>query len=129
MQSARHEFEQVALPWLDQLHTAALRLTRDPVDADDLVQDTVVTAYRFWSSFKQGTNVRAWLLTILRNIFITRYQKQNRARDLDHEVSRHMKSVGENVALGSTAPDEGGVEERLEEKIERMRVLSALDSG
>ncbi|MCA9700416.1 MAG: RNA polymerase subunit sigma, partial [Myxococcales bacterium] len=57
--AARRNFEQTALPLLDNLYGAAIRLTRDPSEAEDLVQDSMVRAYRFWDTFKQGTNIKA----------------------------------------------------------------------
>ena len=71
----RHLFEQVALPHLDALYSAALRLTRNSDDAKDLLQDTVLRAYRFFDQFKQGTNCRAWLLTVLYNSFRNNYRR------------------------------------------------------
>lgn len=71
-------FEQVALPHLDAVYTAALRLTRNPDDAKDLLQDTILRAYRFFDQFKLGTNCRAWLLTILYNNFRNAYRRGTR---------------------------------------------------
>lgn len=69
-------FEEQALPHLGLLYNAALRFTRRPEDAEDLVQETYLRAYRFFHQFEQGTNIRAWLLKILRNTFINRYRKK-----------------------------------------------------
>ena len=55
------EFEQMAGPWFDGLYASALRLTRNERDAEDLVQDAVMRAYRFFDKFERGTNFRAWL--------------------------------------------------------------------
>ena len=68
-----------ALEHLDALYGAALRLTRDPNEAQDLVQDALVRAYRFQHHFEAGTNLKAWLLRILTNTFINHYRRQ-RAR-------------------------------------------------
>ncbi len=70
------EFEQVAMPQADALYGAALRMTRDPAQAEDLVQETLLRAYRFWHRFEQGTNIKAWLFRIQTNIFINRYRKR-----------------------------------------------------
>jgi RNA polymerase sigma-70 factor (ECF subfamily) len=67
--SARQRFEAVALPHLDAVYTAALRLAGNPDDAKDLLQDTILRAYRFFDQFAPDTNCRAWLLTILYNNF------------------------------------------------------------
>lgn len=71
----RQRFEAEVLPHLDAMHRTAVRLTRSAADADDLVQDSVVKAYRFFDSYEQGTNVRAWLLKILTNLFFSRHRR------------------------------------------------------
>lgn len=72
-------FEQEALPHLDTLYRVALRLTGESAAAEDLVQDTMLRALRAWSSFRPGSNARAWLVTILRNQFINGWRSQRRA--------------------------------------------------
>ena len=74
----RARFETEVLPHLDAMHRTAVRLTRNPSDADDLVQDAVVKAYRFFDSYEQGTNIRAWLLKILSNVFFSKYKRATR---------------------------------------------------
>ena len=71
-------FERDALPFLDQLYGAALRMTRNPADAEDLVQDTFVKAFAAFESFTEGTNLKAWLFRILTNAFINTYRKKQR---------------------------------------------------
>ena len=71
----RFLFEQVALPHLDALYTAALRLSHNQDDAKDLLQETILRAYRFFDQFTKGTNCRAWLLTILYNSFRNGYRR------------------------------------------------------
>jgi len=68
------EFETVALPFLDALYNLALNLARNPKDAEDLVQETYLRAYRFFGSYEPGTHIKAWLFRILRNTFINRYR-------------------------------------------------------
>jgi len=72
------EFEDLVLEHMDMLYAVALRLTRNPSDAQDLTQNTVVKALRFHNKFKKGTHIKAWLLTILRNTFINEYRKRAR---------------------------------------------------
>jgi len=72
------EFERVALPQLSHLYTSAFYLTKDKAEAEDLVQETYLRAFRFFNKFQPGTNCRAWLLSILRNFFINRYQQKKR---------------------------------------------------
>jgi RNA polymerase sigma-70 factor (ECF subfamily) len=71
-------FEEQALPFMDQLYAAALRMTRNPSDAQDLVQETYVKAYAAFAQFQQGTNLKAWLYRILTNTFINTYRKKQR---------------------------------------------------
>nr|WP_245663156.1 sigma-70 family RNA polymerase sigma factor [Nocardia inohanensis] len=71
-------FERDALPLLDQLYGAALRMTRNPADAEDLVQETFAKAYQGFKSFREGTNLRAWLYRILTNTYINSYRKKQR---------------------------------------------------
>jgi RNA polymerase sigma-70 factor, ECF subfamily len=71
-------FEREAVPLLNELYGAALRLTRNPADAEDLLQETYLRAYRGFASFQEGTNLRAWLYRILTNAFINIYRKRQR---------------------------------------------------
>jgi RNA polymerase sigma-70 factor (ECF subfamily) len=71
-------FERDALPFLDQLYSAALRMTRNPTDAEDLVQETYVKAFAAFHQFQEGTNLKAWLYRILTNTFINTYRKKQR---------------------------------------------------
>ncbi|MGI8614654.1 MAG: sigma-70 family RNA polymerase sigma factor [Nocardioidaceae bacterium] len=71
-------FERDALPFLDQLYGAGLRMTRSPADAEDLVQETYAKAFNAFHQFKPGTNLKAWLYRILTNTFINGYRKRQR---------------------------------------------------
>ena len=71
-------FERDALTFLDQLYSAAMRMTRNPADAEDLVQETFAKAYSSFHQFKPGTNLKAWLYRILTNTFINSYRKKQR---------------------------------------------------
>ena len=71
-------FERDALPFLDQLYGAAMRMTRNPADAEDLVQETFAKAYSAFHQFKPGTNLKAWLYRILTNTYINSYRKKQR---------------------------------------------------
>lgn len=74
----RQVFERDALPYLDALYSAALRYTRNPSDAEDLVQETFAKAYAAFHQFRPGTNLRAWLYRILTNTYINAYRKEQR---------------------------------------------------
>ena len=71
-------FESDALPLLDQLYGAALGMTRNPTDAQDLVQDAYMKAYQAFGSYKPGTNLKAWMYRILTNTYINQYRKKQR---------------------------------------------------
>ncbi|PRQ10280.1 RNA polymerase subunit sigma [Corynebacterium sp. 13CS0277] len=72
------EFEAQAMPLLDQLYGGALRMTRNPADAEDLVQETYMKAYQAFDSFTQGTNLKAWMYRIMTNLYINTYRKKQR---------------------------------------------------
>ncbi|WP_258182925.1 sigma-70 family RNA polymerase sigma factor [Enhygromyxa salina] len=126
--AARREFEQTALPLTDNLYGAAMRLTRDPAEAEDLVQDAMVRAFRFWDTFKQGTNIKAWLFTILRNTFINGYHRRGRKRRFQNDVSAQVRSLGPAVATGNSTSHPPGPEEAVNSQITRARIREALDS-
>jgi RNA polymerase sigma-70 factor, ECF subfamily len=74
----RARFERDAMPFLDQLYPAALRMTRNPADAEDLVQETYLKAFAAFHQFEEGTNLKAWLYRILTNTFINSYRRKQR---------------------------------------------------
>ncbi len=74
----RDRFEAEALPFIDQLYGAALRMTRNPADAEDLVQDTYAKAFAAFHQYKPGTNLKAWMYRILTNTYINSYRKAQR---------------------------------------------------
>jgi RNA polymerase sigma-70 factor (ECF subfamily) len=74
----RRKFEALAFPHMNALYGTALRMTRRPLDAEDLVQDVYLRAYRFFDKFEEGTNFKAWIFKILTNTFINRYRKKVR---------------------------------------------------
>lgn len=74
----RERFERDVIPMLPSLYGAAMRLTRNPADAEDLIQDTYLRAFRGFAGFKEGTNLKAWLYRILTNSFINTYRKRQR---------------------------------------------------
>jgi len=78
VEARRARFERDALPFLDQLYAAAMRMTRNPADAEDLVQETYVKAFAAFHQFTEGTNLKAWLYRILTNTFINNYRKKQR---------------------------------------------------
>ncbi len=91
----QQDFNEEIIPHMDVLYNFALRLTTDPIDAEDLVQDTIVKAYRFFSSYEKGTNAKAWLFRILKNSFINNYRKTSkRPQEVDYdEVESYYETV------------------------------------
>jgi RNA polymerase sigma-70 factor (ECF subfamily) len=146
--AARHdEFAAACLPHQSEMHGVAMRLTRSPDDAKDLVQETLMRAMCAWSRFEPGSNVRAWLLRILTNSFINGYRKRRRharfaterpgdaltalygeARDqVPHPVEEKVAhELGDEVqvALGTLAPDYREVVERADLRGERYRDIA-----
>lgn len=91
----QEDFEDEIVPHLDAMYNFALRLTSDPSDAEDLVQDTIVKAFRFFSSYEKGTNAKAWLFRILKNSYINNYRKQSKKpNQVDYdEVSSFYETI------------------------------------
>jgi RNA polymerase sigma-70 factor (ECF subfamily) len=84
----RGHFESQAMAHIDSLYATGLRMTRDPRDAEDLVQDTMLTAYRFFHRFEPGTNCKAWLFKILTNTFINRYRRKVKEKNVTEGSER-----------------------------------------
>ena len=78
LEQRSERFSRDVLPYLDQLYAAAMRMTRNPADAEDLVQETFAKAYASFHQFQVGTNLKAWLFRILTNTFINSYRKRQR---------------------------------------------------
>ncbi|MDQ4119566.1 MAG: sigma-70 family RNA polymerase sigma factor, partial [Actinomycetota bacterium] len=96
-------FERDAMPLLDQLYGAALRMTRNPSDAEDLVQETFLKAYSAFRTFRRGTNLKAWLYRILTNTYINGYRKRQRqpVQAPTEEITDHqLAQAGEHSSTG-----------------------------
>jgi RNA polymerase sigma-70 factor (ECF subfamily) len=123
----RTEFERQALAHLDALYGAAYRLTRNARDAEDLVQDSLLRAYRFWDSFQQDSNCKAWLLRIVTNTFINEYQRKKRSREvLDAATAEQAATDG--VLVQATANDKQSPQQVLLQQSVSDDVQRALDS-
>jgi RNA polymerase sigma-70 factor, ECF subfamily len=105
--AGRNSFEGQTMTHIDSLYATGLRMTRDPRDAEDLVQDTMLTAYRFFHRFEPGTNCKAWLFKILTNTFINKYRKKVREREVRDVIDQEeMPSLmSEDVAIASRDPE------------------------
>jgi RNA polymerase sigma-70 factor (ECF subfamily) len=96
------QFEQEALPHTNLLYNYALRMTNNPADAQDLLQETFLKAYRFWDRYERGTNIRAWLFRILKNSFINRYRKTTREPEtVDYDEVQNFYASVRDVATDS----------------------------
>src|SRR5262245_8216929 len=122
----RSEFEREALVHLDALYGAAYRLTRNPRDAEDLVQDAVLRAYRFWDSFEKDSNCKAWLLRILTNTFINEYQRKKRSREVLDAAAAEQDAT-DGVLVHAEATDRQSPERTLLERSVSDDVQRALD--
>lgn len=121
--SKQAEFEREALPHLDDLYSVALRFTGgDEPASDDLVQETMLKAYRAWDSFELGTNCRAWLLTILRNTFVSGYrERKRRPTRLEYEETRdHDGLAGGRLETRTEAYFNGEPDQEVLREIDRL---------
>jgi RNA polymerase sigma-70 factor (ECF subfamily) len=109
--SKQEEFEALALKHFNALYNTAVRMTRNHSAAQDLVQDTYLKAYRFFDRFEPGTNLKAWLFTILRNTYINTYRKTARQQpQVDFE---HVSLFYADPSPSSAWQDRASVEELL----------------
>lgn len=133
---AGRSFDDEALPHLDALYRVALRLTGDPSQAEDLVQDTMLKAYRSWRQYRPGTNAKGWLLTILRNTFINDYRRRKLepvAMDLEavepHALYRSIETTDPEGTFFSRIVDEKVLEavDALPPDFREVLVLSDME--
>lgn len=123
---SKQEFESLALAHLDVLYSAALRLTKNERDAEDLVQDTCMRAFRFFDKFERGTNVKAWLFKILTNTFINRYRRNVKEKTIVEGADRdtvHDRFVSRDASDFAANP-----EQYLFDRLLSDDVLKAIDS-
>ena len=108
----RGRFTELAMPHMQALYTAALRMTRNPADAEDLVQETFLKAYRAFDRYEDGTNLRAWLYKILTNTFINSYRAAKRrpekadVEDVEDLYLYHRIGDLQATGVGRSAEDE-----------------------
>jgi RNA polymerase sigma-70 factor (ECF subfamily) len=125
-QELRERFERDVLPLLPSLYGAALRMTRNPADAEDLVQDTYLRAFRGFAGFTEGTNLKAWLYRILTNSYINTYRKKQR----EPQTVEGPDDLDEWYLfdrLGAQSV-EGSAEDEVLERIPDADVKAALES-
>lgn len=120
------DFEAVAMPFVDSLYNTAYRMTRNAQDAEDLVQETYLKAYRYYDKFQEGTNFKAWLFKILKNTFINHYRKKQQAPPQSDfaDIEDAFETQVSQEAVGKIkSPEEELLEDVLDEDVQR-----ALDS-
>jgi RNA polymerase sigma-70 factor, ECF subfamily len=122
----RLRFERIALPHLDAVYTVALRLARNADDARDLLQETVLRAYQFFHQFTDGTNCRAWLLTILYNNFRNAYRRGTREQlaTSNDEFEREMETQSLQADQARYNPEQLLASRTVQREIEKA--LNAL---
>src|SRR3981189_428910 len=123
----KQEFEALALAHLDPLYSAALRLTKNGRDGEDLVQDTCMRAYRFFDKFERGTNIKAWLFKILTNTFINRYRRKVKERTVTEGAERgavHGRFVSRDATGFAANPEEYFFDRLLSDDV--LRSIDAL---
>jgi RNA polymerase sigma-70 factor (ECF subfamily) len=133
------DFERDAMQYTRQLYSAALRMSRNPADAEDLVQETLLKAYRAYHTFQEGTNLKAWLYRILTNTYINKYRKDSRRpsevdlgdvedlylyRRIGSEDSADMARTTEDKVLDALV--ESDIKEAVESLPENFRIAVLL---
>lgn len=124
----RTRFEQDALEHLDALYRTALRMTRSPADAEDLVQDALIRAYRFYDRFEPGTNFRAWLFKILTNTYINSYRrKQARPQEASLDGTEEFFLYNQLAKQGEEGGDTNAVESTVLDRLGADSIQRAID--
>ena len=122
----RDEFEALALRHVDALYAAGLRLTRNERDAEDLVQDALLRAFRFFGRFERGTNIKAWLFKILTNTFINKYRRSVKERSIVD--GPEQDTVQAQVSSRETSDQAGDPERWFFDRLLSDDVLKAVDA-
>src|SRR5438309_5751040 len=121
----RREFEGLALEHIDPLYSAALRLTKNERDAEDLVQDCYLRAFRFFDKFERGTNMKAWLFKILTNTFINKYRRRVKERVVVEGAAR--EATNERFVTREPTESSANPEEYFFEKLLSDDVIRSID--
>jgi RNA polymerase sigma-70 factor (ECF subfamily) len=114
------DFQKEAMVHIDSLYNFALRMTGDPEEANDLVQETYMKAYRFFDSFEKGTNCKAWLFRILKNSYINKYRKESKEPDkIDYDEIKEFYHSVKHSSLDSNDMQEKMFGELLDDEVAR----------
>src|SRR5579863_7418861 len=120
------DFEAAAMPFVDALYNTAYRMTRNAEDAEDLVQETYLKAYRYYDKFEEGTNFKAWLFKIMKNTFINNYRKKQQIpthSDFADIEESFETQVSEDATRQIKNPESEIFQDMMDEDVKR-----ALDS-
>ncbi len=116
----QRDFQREAMVHIDSLYNFALRMTGDAEDANDLVQETYMKAYRFFDSFEKGTNCKAWLFRILKNSYINKYRKESKEPDkIDYDEIKEFYHSVKHSSLDSNDMQEKMFGELLDDEVAR----------
>jgi len=119
------DFESGALPYRDQLFKSALRMTRSVEDAEDLIQETYLKAYKYYARFAEGTNFKAWLFKIMKNTFINSYRKkklQPPKVDFDDVQEGLEETLMDAAQLASRDPEAGAISTQMDHEVRQTLV-------
>ena len=120
-------FEEEALRYLDALYRTALRMSRHPQDAEDLVQETYLRAFRFVDTFKPGTNLKAWLFKILTNTYINRYRKGSREPQISYLEDDEEFYLYRKVREPGSPPLSESAEETALSQLGQGEIIKAIE--
>lgn len=134
-------FEDATMPYLDALYNTAYRMTRNSEDAEDLIQETYLKAYKYYDKFQEGTNLKAWLFKIMKNTFINAYRKRQQVPPetdfgeiegsfeslVSEEVIRSIKDPEEELVAGVLDEDIQSALEQLPEDFRMVVLLADLE--
>jgi len=137
----REKFEKVSLQYMELLYSSALRLTKNAAEAEDLVQDTYLRAYRFFEKFQEGTNFKAWIFRIMTNTFINKYRKKARSPQQveldkvsffieDEQLGQDLKTANvyeQNIYQDLFDDEINGALNRLSENFREIIVLADVE--
>ena len=116
------DFNSSELPFYDQIYKTALRMTRSVAETEDLLQETYLKAFRYYSGFEEGTNLKAWLFRIMKNNFINSYRKrkvQPQHVELDELRDSDERYAGVEAAIAEDGPEAGSVAEEMDGDVAR----------
>lgn len=118
------EFEKEALPHMDILYNYALRMTGNSDDADDLVQESYLKAFRFWDKYEKGTNIRAWLFRIMKNTYINNYRRETKEPDKVNydDIANFYNTIRDHFT------DENDLQEKIYGGLLEDEVTNAIES-